>query len=289
MNLLLLTFGERLENHYQAVFSILSFAKDKLINRIIVVTDRSEFYSFLNEKVEIINIDKSTLLQWQEPYQFFWKVKIKALELVQSKYPDDHLLYVDSDTFLAKDLTEINDKLDKGHAFMHILENKISFNSSNTFKKMFKSLNGKSFSNITINENSEMWNAGVIALSAQNAKEIIKLALATCDEMCATDCPRRLIEQFAFSISLKHLAQLNSCETIIGHYWGNKEEWNRLIADFFVNAHLKHLSVDQQISILSEYNWNQLPLEKKKRNSAEKLKKLINQIFPIKTIRYFES
>ena len=289
MNLLLLTFGERIENHYQAVFSILSFLKDKFIKKAIVVTDRPEFYTFLGEKVEIINIDQSTLTQWQEPYQFFWKVKIKALELVQNKYPNDHLLYVDSDTFLVQDLSKINDELNNGNVFMHILENKISFKSSNTFKKMFNSLNGKSFSNVTINADTEMWNAGVIALSSKNAKEIIQLALNTCDEMCATDCPRRLIEQFAFSISLKHLAQLNSCEKIIGHYWGNKEEWNHLIANFFVNAHLKNLSVEQQILELSQYNWKQLPLEKKKRNSAQKLKNFVDKLFLIKTIRYFES
>lgn len=289
MNLLLLTFGERLENHYQAVFSILSFLKDKLIKRAIIVTDKPEFYTFLGEKVEVINIDKSTLTQWQEPYQFFWKVKIKALELVQSKYPNDHLLYVDSDTFLTSNLIDINESLNHGNVFMHIFENKISFKKSHTFRSMFKALNNKAFIGITIDKNTEMWNAGVIALSAKNAKEIIQLALNTCDEMCATDCPRRLIEQFAFSISLKHLAQLNSCEKIIGHYWGNKEEWNHLIANFFVNAHLKDLSVEQQISELSQYNWNQLPLEKKKRNLAQKLKNLVDKLFPIKTIRYFES
>ncbi|MDH2997828.1 hypothetical protein A1D22_00565 [Pasteurellaceae bacterium LFhippo2] len=287
MNLLLLTFGERLENHYQSTFCILSFLKDPLINKVIVVTDRPEFYQFFNDKIEIITINADTLNEWKKPYDFFWKIKIKAVEMVIDKYPEQHLLYVDSDTFLATNLAKIHSELEQGNSLMHICESPLSAIGSKTLRNMYNSLNGKSFAGIAINEKSEMWNAGVIALPSSKAKDIIQLTIQSCDEMCATDCTRRLIEQFAFSISTKHLTPLKSCETTIGHYWGNKEEWNLAISRFLVNNQLKAKTVDEYIEDLKEYDWNAIPLEKKKRNTAEKLKKVVDKLFPIKKIRYF--
>ena len=44
MNLLLLTFGDNTDNHQQAVFAALSFMRDPHIRRVLVVTDRPDFY-----------------------------------------------------------------------------------------------------------------------------------------------------------------------------------------------------------------------------------------------------
>lgn len=287
MNLVLLTFGEKLETHYQAAFSILSFLRDKEIERIVMVTDRPDFYRFLGTKIDILPVNNEILREWQQPYQFFWRVKIKALEEIARKYPNDDLLYVDSDTFLATNLQEISQKLTQGETFMHIFEKMISNAESNTLKNMYQHLNNHSFSGVKIHQNSQMWNAGVIALPNQKASEIIELSLNVCDEMCKTACTRRLIEQFAFSVSLKHLSTLNPCDHIIGHYWGNKSEWNKEIANFFVNSQLKNLSLDEMIKELNQFNWNKLPLEKKQRSSADKLKNIVDKLFPIKKIRYF--
>lgn len=47
MNLLLLTFGDNTDNHQQAVFAALSFMRDPHIRRVLVVTDRPDFYRWL--------------------------------------------------------------------------------------------------------------------------------------------------------------------------------------------------------------------------------------------------
>lgn len=287
MNLVLLTFGEKLENHYQAAFSLLSFLRDKLIKKVVMVTDRPEFYRFLGTKIDILQVNNDILREWQQPHQFFWRVKIKALEEIVRKYPNDHLLYVDSDTFLATNLQEVSRKLAQGETFMHIFEKVISATNSNTFKNMYQHLNNHSFGGVNIHKDSPMWNAGVIGLPSQKSHEIIQLSLTVCDEMCKTACTRRLIEQFAFSVSLNDLSKLNSCDHIIGHYWGNKNEWNKEISHFFANSQLKQLSLNEMVEELNQFNWNKLPLEKKQRSLAEKLKNIIDKLFPIKQIRYF--
>lgn len=286
MNLVLLTFGERLENHYQAVFCILSFLKDVRLKRAIIVTDRPEFYQILKDRVEIIQIDQNTLQDWKGKYNFFWRVKIKALEVVQRKYPQEHILYVDSDTFLVSDLAEIQQELDLGCSFMHTFEYNLKNTQSRTFKRMMSVLNQKTFAGISLNDNSEMWNAGVIALPASKAQALIENILNCCDEMCATPCERRLLEQFSFSLVLKNLTNLSSCEKSIAHYWGNKEEWNQFIQQFLVNIALKNISLAESIALFNQIEFPRIPLEKKKRSSAEKLKKLIDKLLPIKKMRY---
>ncbi|WP_386698022.1 hypothetical protein [Lonepinella sp. MS14436] len=288
MNLTLLTFGERLENHYQACFAILTFLRDPQIEKVIVITDRPDFYRVFGDRIEFIEINQTTLQKWQGKYHFFWRVKIKALQTVQAQYPAQHLLYVDSDTFLATPLTEMQHQLNQGQTFMHLKEGILSEQSNRTWQKMHRTLVGKTFANIEIRPDSVMWNAGVVALPAEKAQAILALALQLCDEICGTDCERKLVEQFSFSVALNQHQPLQPCNTIIGHYWGNKTEWNNMIADFFVNAQLKNLSLQDCIALLAEKDWNELPLSKKQRNTNAKLKKFIDWIFPDKNIYYFK-
>ncbi|OOF67934.1 hypothetical protein BKG89_08600 [Rodentibacter caecimuris] len=288
MNIVLLTFGKNLENHYQAAFCILTFLKDKNIKNIIVLTDSPEFYQFISEYVKIILITEEILSEWQGEYRFFWRIKIKALEFIFRKYPDEHLFYVDSDIFLAKNLDLIHRGLDKGRSFMHKKEYLFSDKGdSNTERKMIACLNNKIFSGIQFNENTPMWNAGVIALPKEKAAALINLSLNICDEICATDCPRRLVEQLSFSVALNHLTELFACEDEIGHYWGNKIEWNEMISQFFIQKSLKKMTVKDCIRQLQDFDWQSIPLEKKVRSTNKRFKQIIDKFFPPKSIRFF--
>ncbi|MDO5101930.1 MAG: hypothetical protein Q4D91_03405 [Lautropia sp.] len=288
MNLLLLTFGDKVENHYQAVFAILSFLKSPAIERAIVITDRPDFYRFLAERVDVVTIDQQTLSEWKAPYQFFWRIKIKAVALAVARYPDQHLMYVDSDTFLAGDLGQMVSALDAGGGYMHLFEEGLGSNTNRTLKRMYQSLAGKTFAGVTMTANTPMWNAGVIALPASRAAETVQLALQLCDEMCATDCTRRLIEQFAFSVALHEKTQLAGCENIIGHYWGNKPEWDAFITQFFATNLLKGATLADCIEQMRTINWKRLPLEKRKRSSTERIKRWLDGTFKPRRVRYFQ-
>ena len=84
MQLLYLVFGENVQNHLQANFSILTFLRQgpHFFKRIVVVTDAPAFYHHLQEVVTISPIDAATLLDWQGDYKFFWRAKIKAIEFI---------------------------------------------------------------------------------------------------------------------------------------------------------------------------------------------------------------
>ena len=75
------------------------------------------------------------------------------------------------------------------------LENRLGDRNSRTLTRTRRALSGRTLEGITLTGRHEMWNAGVIGLPASTAAERVAQALQLCDAMCATDCPRRLIER----------------------------------------------------------------------------------------------
>ena len=82
--------------------------------------------------------------------------------------------------------------------------------------------------------------------------EIIEKTLLICDDMLKANVTRRLIEQYAFSVALSDTTTLLEAQTQIAHYWSNKEEWNKLINDFFIDHYLKKSSKEEVITVLHE-------------------------------------
>jgi hypothetical protein len=287
LNLLYLTFGDNIENHYQANFSILSFLRDsKKINSINVVTDQPHYYSRYGEKIQIIEIDKQTLEHWQGETGFFWRIKLKALELMVDKYQDGSIVYLDSDTFLHRDLDLLEEKIKSGVAFMHENEGSLSALTTKTERLMWKQVEGRRFGGVTITSAHAMWNAGVVILPKEKKSLAIKLALSICDDMCNAGVTRRLIEQFALSIALKETYTLEAAEEWIGHYWGNKSEWNTAICNFFTDTHLKKMSVQQEIEYIQAFDFFSLAIRKRRSSVYFKLLKMVGNLYPVKGVKY---
>ncbi|WP_245174258.1 hypothetical protein [Gallibacterium genomosp. 3] len=133
-----------------------------------------------------------------------------------------------------------------------------------------------------------MWNAGVIGIAKQDTKRFIDLSLSICDEICATQCPRRLVEQFSFSMALNSEGKLQSCNHIIGHYWGNKTEWNEFIARFFTSILLKNLDYASMIIEFQKLNLKHIPIIKKYGSTSIRLHSLIDKIISPKEIVFLD-
>lgn len=133
MNLLYITFGEKPEIHLQAAFSIYSFlAQSSQVNTINLITDNPDFYKHLEEQVNIILVTQEELIAWQGEYQFFWRVKIKAIEKLCTLYPGEPIMYLDTDTYVCGTLISIKRNLIAGSAFMHENEGFLSCKKSKT-------------------------------------------------------------------------------------------------------------------------------------------------------------
>ena len=288
MQLLYLVFGNNIQNHFQANFSILSFLRQGsgLLSGITVVTDAPDFYRHLAQSVTVQAIDAATLKEWQGEFNFFWRAKIKALEFVARQQPNAALLYLDTDTFLHGSLQQIGQELAAGTAFMHEAEAPLATLPSKTERRMWQQVKGQTFGGITIHEKHQMWNAGVVAIPAPRNLEAIALALRICDDLSAQQVTPRLIEQFALSVALAETYPMREARPYIGHYWSTKEEWNVSIGAFLLESHLKQRSTAAELEALGSFDYQTLPVKKIARNTQHRLNKLVGKLLPPREVEF---
>lgn len=279
MNIVYLVFGSNKDHYRQVYFSMYTACARKTDkDRIIVLAEDPSLFNFFGDIAEIIPIDKKTIKEWEGEHQFFWRVKIKALQHVAEKYPQDSILYLDGDTFFYNDMDALRSGLESGQNFMHLEEGQLSQLTSKTEKLMWKQMRGKTYAGATITTSTAMWNAGLIGISAQHLA-CLQTTLDINDAMCADGVTRRLIEQFAFSLGLNEYSPLQPADHIVGHYWGNKPEWNRMINDFLEDAFMKKLSFAQIIEKVKQMDLSQYAIWVKESSTKKKLNRLIDQLF----------
>jgi len=286
MNIIYLVFGNKMDNYQQVYFSAYTaFVHKNTEDRIIVLAEDPSLFKSFHDDIEIIPINREMIKEWEGEYQFFWRVKIKALQLVAEKYPSDSILYLDGDTFFYQNMDSLRDGMKNGKNFMHVEEGKLSTLSSKTEKLMWKQMKGKSYFNTKIDNNSTMWNAGLIGISPKHFG-CLDLTLGINDAMCADGVTRRLIEQFAFSLGLNEYSALQPADHVVGHYWGNKQEWNKIIDHFLKEIFMKNYSLDQIIERIREIDFTQIPIKVKESTTQRKLKNFVDQFYKNKKPLY---
>lgn len=283
MNLLYITFGNNVAVHSQAAFSVYSFlAADEKPDSINIITDAPHYYTHLKEQVRIIAVAEKQLEEWKGPYHFFWRIKIKALQWMCKEYAGQPVIYLDTDTFLYKPVAAIKKQLMEGCALMHEDESALSSAGTKTEKKMWQQVKNRTFAGLVINAQHHMWNAGVVA--TPNTKEGAEcvLALQLCDEMCAAGVTQRLIEQFALCVALQQTYGLQPAHESIAHYWSNKKEWDERTKAFFTEAYTKAYSKAELIKAMRSFDFTQIPIKKRIKNTGRRLHHLVDQLFGVK-------
>lgn len=260
MNFVYLAFAQDLVTYKQVCFSIYTALNiKKPDDRIVVLTDHVAYFEHLKDYIDFIVLDQELIEQWQRGNTGFFRIKIKAMEAVSLKYPFQDLLYLDGDTFIFKDLDAIRAELAKGQNFMHVKELKLSAFVTQSQKQMWEALKNKEFDGILVDDSSYMWNAGAVGISKDNLtflQQVVKVN----DQMCAYLDKRYFVEQFAFSVVLSHIGVLKPLDNYIGHYWGNKANWNQLINDFFISCYLQKLSMNQTLELVGQMDLKNYPI-----------------------------
>lgn len=283
MNLLYITFGENAFVHSQAAFSIYSFlAQEPTVTSITVITDAPQFYTHVKDHVNVLPVTDAQLKDWKGPHDFFWRIKLKAIEWICAEYPDKPVMYLDTDTFLYGSLQSLQLLVAK-QAVMHEEEGELSKKSSKTERKMWKQVKGKKFGGVEITPAESMWNAGVVAIPNTTNREECTMALKICDEMCAAGVKRRLIEQFALSVALNKFYGLAPADKFIAHYWSNKAEWDKAITHFFTTAYCKGAtSTKQMLLFFTQFEYKKVAVKKISKNTSNRLHRWVDQVFKTK-------
>jgi hypothetical protein len=287
MQLLYLVFGTNIQNHFQAHFSILTFLRQGQGELCItVMTDAPEFYRHLGDAIAVQVVEAATLREWEGEFKFFWRVKIKALELAARQQPTLPLLYLDSDTFVYGSLPGLRAHLGASQALMHEAEGLLSALPSKTERRMWQQVQGQSFGGVAITPQHAMWNAGAVGIPAARSQEAIALALGICDDLCRRQVTPRLIEQFALSVALAETYGLQPARPYIGHYWSTKEAWSELIGRFLLTSHLQNRTLAQDLAALDAVDFQAFPIKQQVRGTLGRLNNLTRRLLPPRNVEY---
>jgi len=240
--------------------------------------------------VQVVNLPQEKIAEWKGEHDYSYRLKIKVIEEMVHRHPDVPLLFLDCDTFLYHDVVGLKRALTQGKAILHVQEGKLSELKSKTEKRMWSRAAGLQIGSIQINQDHAMWNSGVIGLPATKNKEAVSLALQICDTLCRHNVPMRLIEQFSVSVALQESYTLAPAYEVIGHYWGNKEQWNKEISGFFLESYLKNSSVEEDLVRIRHFNFDKLAMVRRVKKTRQRLERLIGTMFPSKeTLRIGDS
>ena len=281
MKIVLHTFGTNQIYYQQSTFLILSLLQyRKEIDSINVITDQPAYYRKFEKYINIILVDEKTINQWKGESGFVFRVKLKAIEFIITQNSDKHpILYLDTDTFIYQGFHELKNALLSGKGIMHINEGRLSECPNRSGARMWKQIKNQTFGGNTITENDYMWNAGIIGIPADKCREIIDTAIKMCDDMCKRIPVNFLIEQFCVSVTLQRKVEMQAASGWIGHYWGNRDNWNNLISEFFTESYMRNCSVEEDMERITNFNFKQIPIVIIPRNTEVKLHKLVNKYF----------
>jgi hypothetical protein len=253
-----LLFGDDQTNYYQAYWSALSFMRQmEDEDKLVFITDRPEYFGWIEDRAEKIVLNERIIKEWKGKFNFFWRIKIKALQKIAETFPGEDMLYLDADTFLKGNLKLVRQMLKKAATVMHTNEGKLNKFKAKTTKHMWRRMKNKEYGGLVVNKQSCMWNAGVVGLPSKKHCRL-DLALQICDEMCRDVDRKRLLEQFALSLALDSEQDLLAADQQIHHYWSDKDQWNEQIKEFILDTHLKGYNFEEQMEAVERILNSQL-------------------------------
>lgn len=209
-------------------------------------------------KVEYIYLSPSIMQHMLGGSTYIHRRKICILQDVYLRYPEDDIIFLDSDTFFISETPGFMAKLESGYALMHEREYRIEEAPEIYRKYMTKRLEnaeGYPLAFIKLIENKAfavdgqqlcfradqyVWNSGVLGLK----KEILPYlnsVLSLSDEFYK-ESGWFISEQLAFGLLLQEKTQIRESSAFINHYHQSKHHVdpriNRLLDEKFVKMRL---------------------------------------------------
>jgi len=286
MVIMYLTFGENPEYHTQAYYSMLSFRKQMTADdRLVMVTNMPQMYRCAEGWVETVVINDEQINEWKGKHQYMFRVKTMAVKMLASRYQDEHLLFLDTDTFLYGSLNEMKRLLDEGKGILHKDEGHPRGMKGPSLR-MWNTVAGKEYASVVMGEQHHMWNSGIIGMPKDKKQAIIDDTLVILDGMLDDGVGSFNIEQYAMSVSMLKHTHVVAGEPYVAHYWGNKEEWNAIVANFVQRAFMERLTPEQMAERIDIGSLRKTPISVHHSHTAERLRKLVNSLFKDKDFKY---
>ncbi len=258
MNILLFVVGSSTILHQQAHYALRALhINSRCDDKLFILTDSPTLYYSL-PFVEVCMISDSELNEWRGKHGYFYRIKINAIRNFAKNHPNEHLVFVDCDTYCYGDLSMITDYLDHGLGVMHKDECSMEV-MKGPCGEMWKQTKGRKFANITITNNYHMWNSGVVGIPRDYSIQVMEKALEICDSFLSSGITCWNMEQWAIAIALSQFVPaIKEADNIIGHYWHHKYVWSRFIAIFFTDSYAHGMTLEDELNVIRKTNFKWL-------------------------------
>lgn len=279
MTLLFFAHGKK-EFLNEVLFAVLSYFQHHHIdeNQILIYTDQVSFFQGkLPASVRYISVKKDTIKRWLGAIDFVHRVKIEVIKDAFKRFPNETILYLDSDVFFKENISFLAEKIENDTPVMSINEGRIFKSKLKHFKKLASFLKINHYkiplkNPIAVSLEQNMYNAGIIGI--RNNPEILEKALEITDLM-QPHLHLHITEQFAFSLLLASSEKVYEAEKHIHHYWYFKE-FRDIIQDFFEKN--KDISFEELVLRSKKINPEEMGSEKRAYKAMNFFQKLYKQI-----------
>jgi hypothetical protein len=253
-NIVFLSYGNETE-YQRAIYSIFSFLtwKEKSSEqaRVICFTDNPTYFEQFLAGFDIHYdvLTRSRLDVMMGGSDNIHRRKICILQEVSLTYPEDDLLYLDSDTFFINDPSFSLGQINSEFSLMHIREysleqapaiykdlmDKRLVNAEEFPLSFLRLIEDRQFDlggkQIAFKKQQYVWNAGAIGIDHSHLS-LMKDILSLNDQVYSAT-KWFISEQLAFGLVLQSFTKMKPCAEIISHYYQSKE-----VVDFFINKTL---------------------------------------------------
>jgi len=277
VNIVLLAFG-RESDYRRTIISVFSFwtwysGKSEDIKYLLYTDKPQYFHEYFKEiSIEYYTLTTAKLEAMLGGSNFFLRMKIAVIDETFQQYPNNKLIFIDSDTFFISDPLQWIKGLSIGISYMHVCEYKLeeglTFAAPKEKGLFIKWLENRNFiinkKEKNFDRHNSSWNSGVIGLTKESATFLTDVYIIT-DEIYKFNS-WHISEQLAFTFVLQTVSEIKASDQYVFHYWYSKD------------------IIDGHISNILENDFLELPLSRKL-NIIKKFTKEVN--FKLKSIEAF--
>ena len=214
------------------LLSLLAHAPDP--REIVIVTDHPHRFQWFADAAAVRPLGPGELAGWTGPAPFSMRQKLEAARAVMPA--SGALVLLDADTIARGDLSALVEAVKRGTLGMHRREFELAASSRRGNRALWQQLRGRAFAGWEFGAGDAMWNSGVLALPAADAR-LLDDALALYDAVASAGIRHFATEQLVAGLVLGRTGRLRETHQWFTHYWGNKKQWDQEIALRLEAAH----------------------------------------------------
>jgi hypothetical protein len=199
---------------------------------VVLFTDHPHLHQWIAGHITIDPLTAAGLAAWRGPANDRFRPKLEALRALSQG--GTHAVLVDTDTMARGPLEPLVTHLQSGGFVLYEREYRVAAAPRRGDRLLKHEIVGKRWSRVLADEQTWMWNGGVIGVSGRHAG-VADHALRAFDELRQASTHFAL-EQLAYSIVFPAYGPLRAASDCFIHYWANRAWFDRRIDRFLSTA-----------------------------------------------------